>query len=1707
MYLFDSFTNFLSGLGVPGRDKMTAFHFTRQLWTRDQLEAAFQSDWIARKAISIPAHDATREWRAWQAEQDQIELLEATEKRLGIQLKLQKALTLARLYGGACMLIGVDGDMKSELDPESIGKDGLKFVHVFAPHQLVLQELDKDIGSPYYGQPLFYTLHDDTGKFGSVDIHPSRMVRLIGLDTPDPTSNYGWGDPVLQMINDAVAASGTVMQSIAAMIGEAKFDVVKIPGLTEIFSTTTGTERLIKRFTEANVAKSVINAVVLDGEEEWQRIGVNFTGMPEIMQMYLQIAAGAADIPVTRFAGMSPAGLNATGDSDLQNYYDRIHADQELRLTPALEKLDIVIQRSALGEFDEDIFYEWNSLWQMTEEAKAAMAKTKAETATMDAASGLIPFEALVKGRVNQLIEDGTYPGLEAGIDEAIEAMEMLPEGETQGLLPPPTGMEGEVGEPATDSYLISDEGDAYTFEDVCDVLGEPRARVLWHDAAALGRVWSEEKHPRERAGRFTEVGGETPREKAKRATAAIKASARAHARLPREKPELVGLAKTLAGIASVAARKGKGVVKATNEKSGEHPGKGYSKDAFVDSNGVIHTTNVYDAQRALFEDRRVDLKQPKQVSTLIKRLGETALEMAEGGSAAPTFNLCNVTIKGTNLFCADQIGIPRVEMPVIRASKTADFVKYLAEQGYAITEGREKAANLRASQSELSGEKVFAAMQRIEQEGKFYKRLVISRDDYILDGHHTWAGQLGHDAADNDLQNDGRRVKIARVDIGIIDLIMEAEKWTGGAGKKAASEKAKGLGDLLADAFRAWNEAAHERVQGGSEAGQFGSGTGHTLTVQEKSVRAAKALAQREQVRGGTAESATVAHGMAEATPEAFVEARDKSTRAPFLSAHPAEALTEHTLLLNDSATVGISVAPDGDVQNVFNNGGPKGGGSMAMIAAIEHGGRTLDCYAGFLPDYYHQFGFEEDQRMKFNPEFAPEGWDPEDDSPDIVFMSWRGYGEGGAQGAVARASNRPGWAKPAKSEDYTDDWDAAKRASQENALRRRAGDHHGAGEERWTGADAAGDQHLTEASESFRRAVDAIRVWEEAKHSRVQGGKEAGQFGSGTGTPSSAKVKAQRSRAAAAALAKGRRKGARGKGISSALRKAGYFHRKGRREESEAVMRGYREARVEGKERAERPFSRERKEEIQRKRTNEGIERRQRPMSREQKIATGRLTEERAKPSGQKGKLGRPVDHEDFRNAGITVPSSPQRRADFIKAWNDKIGLDPVQFKKDFTGGQQDRIAMTAHESGGTFYISGEIKDENNRRTIGTFDRHLYPDKNWAYSAYFKIEKSYQGTDIGKKILSGNVEVYQQLGYDKVEVGANLDIGGYAWAKYGYVPDQDAWDSLSARLERKIERGEGHRLREGGGGGEQDADEWSMVSEENQERTRDRWMEDSYSEFLQSEEESWRDSGQPLEDAKKELADKFNAGERTEWVNVVLDAVRKERIAGKKNETTGEWIREPLPDFPMTNEEIIDALSIADYQSRYGEGRDDPEFEWDEEEVTRVLGIKRQQDLPGVSSGRAANLDAEMRENIIDTMIRGFNDQAEMNESDMDPPPHLSENVRDYQMEYWDQKDEREMFLLARDYGYATYESDEDDEDTTEEVELEISEGEEAELLDLLRESNPKNLWKIADSSMGKELLINESWHGVLDFRDAESFERFKKYISRVKNKKPVA
>src|SRR5580704_6117203 len=133
----DSLQSFVSGLGT-WKDPTVQLKFYLKLLNRDEVENAFRGDWIARKIVMAPAEDATREWRSWQASQEQIEAIEEEERTHNIQKKTREAIFKARLYGGAGMVIGVDDgkDVIEPLDLDRVKRGDLKFVVVMNRYEL-----------------------------------------------------------------------------------------------------------------------------------------------------------------------------------------------------------------------------------------------------------------------------------------------------------------------------------------------------------------------------------------------------------------------------------------------------------------------------------------------------------------------------------------------------------------------------------------------------------------------------------------------------------------------------------------------------------------------------------------------------------------------------------------------------------------------------------------------------------------------------------------------------------------------------------------------------------------------------------------------------------------------------------------------------------------------------------------------------------------------------------------------------------------------------------------------------------------------------------------------------------------------------------------------------------------------------------------------------------------------------------------------------------------------------------------------------------------------------------------------------------------------------------------------------------------------------------------------------------------------------------
>lgn len=422
----DGLQNVVAELGTP-KDKASAWTYAVCYQSNIELENIYRSSWLGRKIVDVPVDDMTRSWRTWHTENALVDRIEAAERKFDVRAKMSEALRWARLFGASAIIVGTKSGRPDEpLDVERLAQGDLQFLHLAVAPALIVKEWETDFNSPHFGQPSLYTfipsISGNTAT-ASVDVHASRVIPFTGVELP-PNASRGltanghtsWGDSVFTSILDTLVTAGSITSVIASLVLEAKLDVVKIADLGALLSTPGGEDKIRKRFALAASLKSVNNMLLLGEGEEYDQKTLNFAGLSDIHIRIMQEVSGAADIPATRLLGQTPAGLQATGESDLRNYYDMIQARQETSLRRALERCDRVVFASEGIELPREAWFSFVPLWQETPTQKAENALKKAQATRALHGTGLIAEAALAKGVVSQLIEDGVYPSLDTAI-------------------------------------------------------------------------------------------------------------------------------------------------------------------------------------------------------------------------------------------------------------------------------------------------------------------------------------------------------------------------------------------------------------------------------------------------------------------------------------------------------------------------------------------------------------------------------------------------------------------------------------------------------------------------------------------------------------------------------------------------------------------------------------------------------------------------------------------------------------------------------------------------------------------------------------------------------------------------------------------------------------------------------------------------------------------------------------------------------------------------------------------------------------------------------------------------------------------------------------------------------------------------------------------------------------------------------------------
>lgn len=412
----DGLVNVMTGLGTA---KSKRSYNTWQMSTLNDwatLDACYVSNWIARKICDIPAEDMTREWR--RVKSDGAEEIASLEAQLLVPNAVQEAVTWARLYGGAGILMLTGQDLTKPLRPELIRKGDLKRLLVLDRWDMAAMTTNTwDVLATNYLKPEFYSV-----RGGSMQVHHSHFARFTGERLPlrHMAQTQGWGDSVLRKCIEEITDMVAAKDGIAELMQEANIDVITREGLTDELSTDQD-DMITKRYEMFSLMKSSIQMALLDGDEKLDRMTLNLSGVAPIIELFMTWISGAANIPVVRMFGTSAKGLNATGEGDDRIYNDSIRAGQRSYLAEPMRTLDEVMVRSALGYWPDDYDYTWNPLAQPNDLEMAQAEKLRADKHMLYLDASVVQRSQVMR----ELQASEEYQFVEEDIDE----LEKLEEG------------------------------------------------------------------------------------------------------------------------------------------------------------------------------------------------------------------------------------------------------------------------------------------------------------------------------------------------------------------------------------------------------------------------------------------------------------------------------------------------------------------------------------------------------------------------------------------------------------------------------------------------------------------------------------------------------------------------------------------------------------------------------------------------------------------------------------------------------------------------------------------------------------------------------------------------------------------------------------------------------------------------------------------------------------------------------------------------------------------------------------------------------------------------------------------------------------------------------------------------------------------------------------------------------------------------------
>lgn len=415
----------LTGQGASGVGDRGAFqsasvrtsnpYFSNNFMYRWQEYARwYMTSWEARKIIDIPVEDALRiPFEITGVNEAMTKKIMSAFDALDLTRQNRRALIQERLFGGCVQTIITAMPKDAGTDPwattlytRDIQEGDLKAINVVDISRIARADVNIDPFSVNYDRAEAYYIQ-------GIETHTSRLVvfdgsPLLNRNSMNLLQNYrynpaGFAESKLAPLYDLLVRVVGTQEAAYHLVNLASIMVMKADNLISLKAGGEMGQEALQELEKICNQVSIYRAAILDQKgAELQSQPISFGSVPELLMSFAQLLSAGSDVPATRFLGTAPGGLNATGESDLQNYYNMIDSYQQQRIKPVIMKqLSIlgpsIMPQAEWAKVSETLDIEFPPLWNDNLLVQAQTMQTKAEIYRGWYMDGLINRETAVQ--------------------------------------------------------------------------------------------------------------------------------------------------------------------------------------------------------------------------------------------------------------------------------------------------------------------------------------------------------------------------------------------------------------------------------------------------------------------------------------------------------------------------------------------------------------------------------------------------------------------------------------------------------------------------------------------------------------------------------------------------------------------------------------------------------------------------------------------------------------------------------------------------------------------------------------------------------------------------------------------------------------------------------------------------------------------------------------------------------------------------------------------------------------------------------------------------------------------------------------------------------------------------------------------------------------------------------------------------------------